>query len=432
MTVTTLLETPACGCDARDMLSGLLPIDQALARIDAAARPVAETETRPLAQALGRVLAAPVHAADPSPRFDAAAMDGYALSTRALKGDDNWRLRVEGRVAAGQTPSTAAVCGVATRIFTGAPIPSGADAVVMQEHVQREGDDILLHARPAPGSHIRRAGEEIQAGAMVLPAGRRLDSRGIAAAAAAGCAAPVLRRRLRVGLIVTGNEVAPDVAGDEVAPDATGDGRIADVNGPMLAAELARPDIEMAGVFHAGDDMAALGAALARLAGRADLVITTGGVSVGDFDMVKPALTAQGGQILFEGVALKPGKPVSFGRLGNALWLGLPGNPVSAFVTWRLFGTRLLARLSGDATAPRRRHVVAGKPLPHKPGRCEARPARIAGFDGMGREVIDCAAMTHSGRATSLDDADGLILIPADAEIIPQGGLVEFLPLTNC
>ena len=423
MTVLTRLDSPACGCDSRDVLAGLLSIDQAQARIEAEAAPVADTETLPLARAAGRVLAAPVRAATASPRFDNAAMDGYAICTAALTGQGHWRLPVLGRMAAGQGPAEASAEGGAVRIFTGAPIPPGADAVVMQEHVHRTGDHILLRARPAPGSHIRRAGEEMQAGETVLPAGRRLGSRDIAAAAAAGCTTLRLRRRVRVGLVVTG---------DEVAPDAPGSGRIADVNGPMLAAEMARADVDFAGIFHAGDDLEALRDALARLAGWADLVVTTGGVSVGDADLIKPALAALGGQSLFEGVALKPGKPVSFGRLRSGLWLGLPGNPVSAFVTWRLFGTRLLARLSGDSAAPRRRHVVAGATLDHRPGRCETRPARIVGFDGSGREVIDCAATTHSARATTLADADGLILIPADAETIPQGGLLEFLPFTDC
>ena len=350
MTVLDRLDTPACGCDARDMLSGLLSMDEALKRIDALARPVRETEALPLAAAHGRVLAEPVRAAEANPRFDNAAMDGYAICSAALTGAPPWRLPVEGRVSAGDSPAALAAADSAVRIFTGAPIPRGADAVVMQEHVRPAGDHILLGARPAPGSHIRKAGEEMQAGDAVLPAGRRLGSPDIAALAAAGCAAPRLRRRIRAGLIVTGNEVAPEAP----AP-----GRIADVNGPMIAAELGRADVDLAGAFHAGDDPEALKDALRRLAGWADLVITTGGVSVGDADLVKPALAALGGQIAFEGVALKPGKPVSAGRLGNALWLGLPGNPVSAFVTWRLFGARLLARLSGDTAAAFRKEDVA-------------------------------------------------------------------------
>jgi molybdopterin molybdotransferase len=165
------------------------------------------------------------------------------------------------------------------------------------------------------------------------------------------------------------------------------------------------------------------------MAAQADLVITTGGISVGGEDHVKPALSDLGAETLFSGVAIKPGKPVSFGRIGPALWLGLPGNPLSAFVTWHLFGTALLRRLTGQTTPPgSRRHVVTDEKIRRKPGRCELRPATLAGFDGQGREVVRFANATYSGRVGSLPAADGLIFLPAETDSLPAGALVEFQP----
>jgi molybdopterin molybdotransferase len=164
------------------------------------------------------------------------------------------------------------------------------------------------------------------------------------------------------------------------------------------------------------------------MAACADLVITTGGISVGEEDHVKPALLALGGDIHFSGVALKPGKPVSFGCVRGASWLGLPGNPLSAFVTWQLFGTALVARLTGEAGQAARRHVVTGAAISRKAGRCELRPATCTGFDGHGREVVTFDAETHSAQVCALPDRDGLIFLRADCDALPAGALVEFQP----
>ncbi len=422
MTYMRIRHPSPCGCDEAAVAGGLLTVDMAFATIDRAMAPV-EAETLPLAEARGRTLAEPLTCTAMSPAFDNAAMDGYAVATRALDGPGPWTLAVEGLALAGQPPSRLARPDCAMRIMTGAPVPEGADAVVMQERVRRRGDRVILDLRPEPGAQIRRAGEDMDAGDVIVPAGRRLTPRAIAAGAAAGADHARVRRRIRVALIVTG---------DEVAGGAGSGGAIRDVNGPMLRAALSRPDVSLVEAVHAGDRLEHLAFTLSRLAASADLIVTSGGVSVGTADLVKPALRAAGGSVAFEGVAIKPGKPVSFGRIGAAVWLGLPGNPVAAFTTWSLFGVRILARLSGCTEEPRRRHAATAAPLHHTPGRCEFRPARIVGFDGQGRETIDCPPSTNSARVSDLASTDGFALIPADVETLPAGGLVEFVPFDGC
>ncbi|MSU88362.1 molybdopterin molybdenumtransferase MoeA [Rhodobacteraceae bacterium 2CG4] len=422
MTVHESVASPGCGCDRRDMLPSLISIDEALARIAAHAAPAGQTGTVALDSAVGRVLARPVRSRSMAPAFDNAAMDGYAVATSALRGPGPWLLQVVARVPAGQPATTSVAGAVAARIFTGAPIPAGADAVVMQEDVVRDGEVIHLSRRPAPGLNIRPAGSDMAKGATVLDKGHRLGPGEIAACAAAGAGFLQVQRRLRVALLVTGDEVRH--AGDARKP-----AQIWDVNTPMLTASLAAAGVEIVASAHGGDDPSGLVSQLSGMAARADLVITTGGISVGEEDHVKPALAALGGEILFSGVAIKPGKPVSFGRIGKASWLGLPGNPLAAFVTWQIFGIALIRGLSGEvAHARTRRHVVTATELRRKPGRCELRPATIAGFDAHGREIVRFEDATHSARVGRLPLADGLVFLPADAESLPIGALVEFQP----
>jgi molybdopterin molybdotransferase len=422
MTVLPAIASAGCGCDGQDVPTALTSIDEALARIAAHAAPVGRSGSVSLDRAAGRILAQPVRSRSMVPAFDNAAMDGYALATSALTGKGPWVLKVIARVPAGQE-TTAALSGTtAVRIFTGAPIPDGADAVVMQEDVARDGDVIHLNRRPAPGLNIRRAGTDMANGAIILDKGRRLGPREIAACAAAGAGVVRVRPRLRAALLVTGNEVRR-------AGGARAAAQIWDVNTPMLAAALGAAGVEIVANAHGADDRAELGGQLREMAAQADLVITTGGISVGEEDHVKPALSGLGAVTLFSGVAIKPGKPVSFGRVGPAFWLGLPGNPLSAFVTWQVFGMALMRGLTGEtAEGPGRRHVVTSSAIGRKPGRCELRPATLAGFDALGREVVRFEEATHSGRVGPLSRSDGLIFLPAEAETLPAGALVEFQP----
>lgn len=426
MTLHQAIASPGCGCDRQDMAHSLISLNEAIARIATHATPVGRTEAVSTGSALGRILAHPVRTRSMAPAFDIAAMDGYAIATSALSGHGPWVLPVVARLPAGQETTTSVAGAVAARIFTGAPIPGGADAVVMQEDVLREGDVIHLCRRPQSGLNIRRAGSDIAKGATVLDKGRRLGPREIAACASAGAGILRVRRRLRVALLVTGDEVRRAGGAREAA-------QIWDVNTPMLTANLSAVGVEIVTSAHGSDSLEGLVRQLADMAAQADLVITTGGISVGEEDHVKPAFMALGGEVLFSGVAIKPGKPVSVGRIGKAYWLGLPGNPVAAFVTWQVFGMALLRGLTGEGTgAPTRRHVVTASEIRRKPGRCELRPATLAGFDAHGREVVSFEDATHSARVGLLPVADGLMFLPADAESLPAGALVEFQSFCHC
>ncbi len=425
MTVLTRIEERGCGCGSADHPGDLISIDEAIARILQNARHVRETKEVTLAAASGRTLAEPVGAIAAAPPFDNAAMDGFALNTACLAGPGPWRLPVFTRIAAGQNPSEPLPVGVAGQIFTGARLPDGADAVVMQENVQRIENSIIVSHEVLTGAHVRRRGEDMAAGDVVVPAGRTLTGRDIAACAAAGRATVCVRRRLRVALVVTGDEVTS-------TGRALSSAGIWDVNTPMLSALIPAPGIELVEVLGVRDNRAALRQQLSALAGQVDLIVTTGGISVGEEDHVKPALNDLGLDMVFSGVAIKPGKPVSYGRLGQAHWLGLPGNPLSAFVTWQLFGTVLCQSIAGNtASSSGRRHVVLSQELCHSYGRCEVRLADISGFDSTGREVVRFDKATHSGRVARLPTADGVILIPAEVEVLPEGALVEFQPFRD-
>jgi len=425
MTVLASIDQNGCGCGSNGPMGDLIAIDDAISRIIQNVSQVAETEELALATAQGRILAEPVCAGRAVPPFDTSAMDGFAIDTAGLTGAGPWRLSVTARIAAGQIDHGTLRPGTAAQIFTGAPIPTGADAVVMQEDVQFADGAILISRMIGVGAHIRTAGEDMATGQPVVPAGRHLTARDIAACAAAGAETVQVRRRVRVALLVTGDEV--NMPGQPLQNAA-----IRDVNTPMLCATIAMPAIELVHVETGKDDREILQQQLDELATRVDLVVTTGGISVGEEDHVKPALIDLGVKMVFSGVAMKPGKPVSFGRLGQAYWLGLPGNPLSAFVTWQLFGTVLCRALAGDRTlSSPRRHVVLSRQLDHKYGRCELRLAELSGFDGWGREVVHFDDATHSGRVARLPAAHGVIMIPAEAETLLEGALVEFQPFSD-
>lgn len=422
MTIVQRLDHQSCGCGSPVAAQNLITIDDALLCIAKETKPITTVQRVPLAAALGRVLSQPVQSLGMTPSFHNAAMDGYAVNSGDLNGSGPWTLKVQECIAAGHKADIRLLPGSAAQIFTGAPMPEGADAVVMQENTDRTETTIKIRNKVGAGTHMRRAGEDMMPGTPVLDAGQRLTARDIAAAAAAGHEELEVRARLRVALIVTGDEVRKN-------GDTRKDAEIWDVNTPMLRAAISGPDVELCHLCTVKDTREVLATQLDSLSKEVDLIITTGGISVGDEDHVKPALTQLGGWIGFTGVAMKPGKPVSFGRLNSATWLGLPGNPLSAFVTWQVFGRSICKALSGNrsGSAPRR-HVVLSHDLHHKPGRCELRLAKIVGFDQMGREVAEFAAATQSGRVAQLPMSDGLLFIPSDVSILPEGALAELQP----
>lgn len=322
--------------------------EDARTRVLALAVPVA-VETVALADAAGRWSAAPVVALRTQPARDLSSMDGYAIRVADLPGP--WRIVAE--AAAGLPALTCIGPGEAARVFTGAAMPEGADTVVVQEVVTCAADVLTLTGAGPPhvGASIRRAGSDFTRGTVLIEAGARLTPLAIALAAMGGHADLAVRRRVRVALVSTGNElVAPGSAG---TGDGTGDGtgawghdRLPDSNAPMLRAMLRDLPADVIDLGIIGDDLNALTAAFER-ARACDILVTSGGASVGDHDLVKPALLAAGGAIDFWRIAMRPGKPLMAGMLADTVVLGLPGNPVSAFVTATLFLRPLIAGLSG-------------------------------------------------------------------------------------
>ena len=338
----------------------MIPVERALEIVLEGVRTVAEAETLPLPDAHGRVLAADVTAPRDQPPFRASAMDGYAI--RAAEAAVGARLRVVGESSAGSRHDGPLGEGEAVRIFTGAPVPDGADAVLIQENATREGDAVVPREATAPGRFVRPAGLDFAAGATLARAGERIDAGRLGLLAAANIAAVPVRRAPRVSVVATGDELVP--LGGALGPDEI---VASSVLGVVAILRGAGANARDAGI--ARDTMADLAATLdAATADDPDLVVTLGGASVGRHDLVAQALRARGVVMAFERVAMRPGKPLMHGREEatgrERAWLGLPGNPVSSLVCAHLFGVPLVARLLGATSAQRWIFVNAGADLP--------------------------------------------------------------------
>lgn len=397
----------------------LMPLDEARAIIAAKVTCVVGTEIVPLADADGRVLAAEVAAPIALPSFDNSAVDGYAIRFADLARSGDTLLPVADRVAAGQA-APALGERVAIRIFTGAHMPPGADTVFMQEDVTlREDGRVLLPPGLKLGANRRLAGEDVTCGAPALPAGRRLTPRDLALLGALGLTSVEVRRPVRAAILSTGDEIA-----GEGTP--SGPARIHDANRPMLAALLRRAGCTVEDLGVAPDHLGAVRDLLRGAASRADLVVTSGGVSLGEEDHVRSALLDTG-ILAFWRLAIKPGRPVAMGTIGGAAFVGLPGNPAAAFVTFVLVARPLIAQLGGEHhVAPVALPVPAAFAARKKPGRREYVRARIA-TDG-----ARVAAFRHpregAGLITSLTETDGLVELAEDVTDIASGDLVGFLP----
>ncbi|MBV8973133.1 MAG: molybdopterin molybdotransferase MoeA [Sphingomonadaceae bacterium] len=393
-------------------MTGLTSVDEAQARLLADAVPL-PAEDVPLPAALGRILAADVVARLTQPPFAASAMDGYAIRWDDLPGP--WR--VVGESAAGRRFRGTVGPGEAVRILTGAPLPAGADTVVVQEDVRRDGDTLTLtgDGPPRQGAHIRPPGLDFAAGQVLARAGEAVTPARIGVAAASGHATLPVHRRPRVAMLATGDELVPP--GATPGPDA-----IVSSNGVMLAALLgAHAEVTDGGIVP--DTREALAAAV-RAHANADVLVTIGGASVGDHDLVMPVLRDLGAAIDFWKIALRPGKPMLSGRLGATRIVGVPGNPVSAYVCSALFIVPLLKRLGGDpAPLPVPFDAPAATDLPANGGRRDYLRARLA--DG---------AVTPSSRQDSamlhvLADSNVLIVREANAPPAAAGTMVPCLAL---
>jgi len=357
--------------------------------------------------AAGRVLAADVTAAGDVPAFDNSAMDGFAVRSDASSGP----LRVVDESRAGTPASRTLEPGEAIRISTGAAMPAGADAVAPVEQVSEAHGTVTLREAVAPGRHVRRAGEDLRAGAVVLHAGTVLDAGALGVAVGAGAAAVSCARRPRVAVLCTGDELRPP--GAQLGP-----GEIHNSNAVMLAA-LARQAGAVVTVAEAvRDERAATEAALEQALGDADVVVLSGGVSVGPHDHVKPALAALGVTERFWRVDLQPGKPTWFGTRGAQLVFGLPGNPVSSFVTFVLFARPALRALQGAEPLPPREHAALAVDVPRR-ARTQALRVRLDGADGMLRATPTGPQGSHV--TASLLSADALAFIPAGDGVAAAG-----------
>ena len=317
----------------------MLEFDEAQSQLTAAAPAPSRTETVPLASAAGRVLAVSLTATVDLPSADNSAMDGYAI--RFADYQPGAKLPIQQRSYAGDQPAPS-IAGQATRLFTGSLIPTGADTVVMQEDTREADDTVEIMQAPRAGQHVRKLGEDVRSGTPLLPAGTLLQSAHIALLASQGLARIEVHPRLRVGILTTGDELAVPGQPRETS-------QVYNSNGPMLAALAQGLGAEVTQVLHARDNMADLQTALRELQASCDLIISVGGVSVGDRDLVKPAIETLGGELAMWKVRMKPGKPVAMARLDGTLMICLPGNPVSAYAVFAMLASPMIRRMQGRA-----------------------------------------------------------------------------------
>lgn len=422
----------------------LLPLDQALSQLLSGARPLVESEIIPINKALGRVLVTPITAAIAVPGFDNSAVDGYAFCYADLMQSGETCLPISGRLPAGAVNPPALQPGSAARIFTGAPMPPGADTVMMQEDCRAESaegkDVVFLAPGIKKGANTRKAGEDVKPGELILNAGRRLDPQSLGMLAAQGITEIEVYRALRVALLSTGNEI--------VSPASTSDpgtglktGQLFDANWPMLLGMLQVLGLEVLDLGVIEDDPATLTQALKKAAQRADVIVTSGGMSTGEEDHIRAVIQAEG-RLDFWRLAIKPGRPVGFGWIsrnaskgeqGRSALIGLPGNPVAAFTTFALLARPLLLKLSGvtDGYHPRRYKAALGFSCKKKSGRREFVRARIGSGDAQGRPVVQRYGKSGAAMLSSLVGADGFAEFAEDQTTLQEGDLVDFIPFSE-
>jgi molybdopterin molybdotransferase len=401
----------------------MLTYEQALAQLLAAAQPVAEIRRVPLTAAAGRVLASAQQSGVAVPPLANSAMDGYAVRVADV-GAAGVCLPVSQRIPAG-TVGTPLQAGTAARIFTGAPIPEGADAVIMQERCEHGETGVVINHVPRPLENIRPAGEDIALGADILPAGIRLRPQDIGLAAAAGLPELPVRRRVRVGTFFTGDELVQP--GEPLPP-----GAIYNSNRYALRALLEALGCEVRDLGTVPDRLDATREALRHAAADNDLIVTCGGVSVGEEDHVKPAVEAEGRLDMWK-IAMKPGKPLAFGEIsraggeqGKAWFIGLPGNPVSAIVTFMIMVRPFVLRLQGvEKVMPQALTLSADYDWPRPDVRREFLRARLSD-DGR----VELFPNQGAGVQSSLTWANGLVDNPP-GQVVKKGDIVRFIPFAE-
>ena len=411
------MNTDRKGCDT----SPLLAYHEALEQLTTSLRPPGKIVDKPLREALGAVLAQSIDSEIDVPGCAMSAMDGYAINTHDLAASGITRLPLSQRIAAGSA-AAALVPGTAARIFTGAPIPDGADAVIMQEQVQADDRGISFETRPESGDNIRPAGNDIRRGSTILTSGSRLRAQDIGLAASIGLQSLPVFKTIKVGMFFTGDELVEP--GETLAA-----GKIYDSNRYTLHGLLEAMGCEIVDLGLVGDTLAATRDAMLRASDQADLVVTSGGVSVGEEDHVRIAIE-QLGELRMWRLAIKPGKPLAYGQINNTAFLGLPGNPVSVFATFCLFVCPVIQILQGrNWHRPKALPVVADFDWPKPDSRREFLRARLAiGADG--QTVVQIYPNQDSGVLTSTVWADGFVEI-AEHQTVRAGETVNYLPFAH-
>ncbi len=408
-------ETASC---ADNHNPGLLTMDDARTRIVSSIEPISEQEEVGLWGALGRVLAEDIHSPIDVPPYTNSAMDGYALNSHGV--EQGATLQVIGTSWAGKPFAGRVETGECARIMTGGVIPDGADAVVMQEVVQREADTICLQRPVRAAENVRPAGEDLAAGARVLGKGQRIRPADLGLLASIGVAEVTVTRRPRVTIFCTGDELR--AVGQPLKK-----GEIYDSNRYTLYSMLERLGVEIIDLGVIPDQPAALEKAFGEAMKGSDAVITTGGVSVGDADYVTGMLEKLG-QIDFWKIAIKPGRPLAFGRLGEGRFFGLPGNPVSVMVTFYQFVQPALRRMMGETPPPRiLLQIPSATPLRKRPGRAEFQRGILeTGEDGT--LVVRSTGHQGSGILRSMSEANCFIILTEESSGVEAGELVSVEP----
>ncbi|MBZ0161485.1 MAG: molybdopterin molybdotransferase MoeA [Notoacmeibacter sp.] len=414
--------TAGDGCSAGKS-GDVLSVDVAAEQAFRAAPSIRSSEILPVLAASERIAASAILCAVNIPPFDNSAMDGYAVSTGSFEGSGPWTLKIRERIVAGTTPKRSLETGTAARIMTGAPIPQGADTVIMQEYCERTGGEVVVAERPERAKHIRRAGEDVGAGSEIVAAGELLTPRHVALLAAAGIAAVDVVRKVRIGLISTGSELVEP--GWPLSP-----GQIYNSNRYYLRSRLQRPWIETRDYGIVGDDAAHIRALVARAARECDIVISTGGVSAGEEDHMLDVLEIEAADLKVLKVAMRPGKPVTVGRLGSALFVGLPGNPYAAAITFMKIAWPAIRAAAGmTALQDNTIEAVSGFNLRRKTGRREYVPVSWSTRDEFGRPVVVALGRGASASLHPFAQARAIAVLPAEMAEVRLGDRLQLEPV---
>ncbi|KVK54191.1 molybdopterin molybdenumtransferase MoeA [Agrobacterium deltaense] len=420
MNIEAGLKGKNIGCfDGTDKMS----FEDAVEAAIQCAKPPFQSERVALLDAAGRVLADDVAAPSSLPRFDHSAMDGFAVRTASFSGSGPWSARIERVIAAGATESMPAFSDdVAVEIYTGASIPDGFDAVMTRESCTRSGGEITFYVAPSQGLNIRRAGEDIAEGTVAVPAGTTITPHTAALLAGLGIREIAVRPKLRIAFFSTGSELCQPGERLQV-------GQLYDSNRYMVTALLAQPWIDFTDLGHLDDNLDMISRCLADASNQFDVVIASGGMSQGGADFMRQALTANGGELSVNSVLMRPGKPAAIGRVGNALFIGLPGNPMAAAVVLDQIGLPALRASTGMRSyrAPGQPAIAAFE-FKKREGRTEFIPVKIIGSNEIGLPVLATLGRGSSGSLSPMARGDGLALLDPKTTCLSNGQVVRFYP----